>query len=304
MTCDEEGCGQPALARGLCGKHDKRWQRAGKPEGREGGAPQPLVVCAAAGCDSPVYAKEHCSRHYRQLLRAGEVLPDRAPRTCAVEGCGRRAVTRGWCHGHYVRWSRSGDVRADVPLTRPQDDSCRHEGCARGARSNGYCRSHDRRLQLYGDPEAGRPARVVTGDGSLSHGYFKVPVPEQDRWLVHGAKAALEHRYVMARALGRPLRTDESVHHRNGDRTDNRPENLELWTRFQPNGARVEDKLAWALELIRRYDPWTSEALGLDLDPETGRPRDAESLVSSAEDTRLSNREDVPPSGFEPPLPP
>ena len=213
-----------------------------------------MTSCTAAACDRSAYARGYCERHYRQVLRAGDVRPDPAPRACAVDDCDRRAVTRGWCHGHYVRWSRTGDVRRRAPA--PVDaDACVHPGCERGAHSGGYCRSHARRLRLYGDPEAGRPPRTVTGRGHLNNGYWEVTVPIDERHLTNGVEHVGEHRLVMARALGRPLRADEFVHHLNGDRLDNRLENLELWSTAQPKGQRVADKVAWAWSLIERYDP-------------------------------------------------
>ena len=249
-------------------------------------------MCEAGGCKRNTYARGLCARHYKQVRRHGAVQPDRAPAPCAVPSCGRSAVTRGWCHGHYLRWSRTGDVQVEAALVRPVQGPCSADGCERPRHSGGLCRTHVARVLSGGDPL--EPVRRRSpGAGSISHGYRKVIVPPEELHLTRGERNVLQHRLVMAQLLGRPLDPGEVVHHVNGDRLDNRPANLELWSVDQPAGQRVADKLAFALELLDRYAPEAGEAARAALPRERRNPADPVSGIFG-----------VPPSGFEPPLPP
>lgn len=64
----------------------------------------------------------------------------------------------------------------------------------------------------------------------------------------------------MGRMIGRDMLATETVHHMDGDRSNNDPSNLELWDRRQPPGQRVRDKIRWALELIKQYPELLSDA--------------------------------------------
>lgn len=227
------------------------------------------TLCCVAGCCRATYALGICEAHYRRRRRTGDVDADRPvgsipqPKPCLVDNCANTSTERGLCHGHYLRLIRTGDVLGQRPLSRRINGVCIVDACTNRATARGLCPTHRARKSQHGDVQADVPIKQVDGTGYVTrHGYRVIPVPREDRWLVHNNRTEFEHRYVMAKMLGRPLTREESVHHRNGQRLDNRPENLELWSRYQPKGQRVSDKLEFAIELLQQYLP---EALASQL---------------------------------------
>ncbi len=88
--------------------------------------------------------------------------------------------------------------------------------------------------------EAGETHPAWRGGVIFVEGYRHVRLPKGDPYFDMAWKSQYvpEHRLVMARSLGRSLTRSETVHHINGDKTDNRLENLQLRQGRHGKGAR------------------------------------------------------------------
>jgi len=218
--------------------------------------------CTVDGCDRPINARGLCQLHYDRYRRTGDAQSPAtrvfgvAPSKCAVLDCTTLAIAKTFCGKHYQRFARTGDPLGFLPRYvggKTNSDPrkiCIVEGCGKPRSCKGYCRNHYYRAYRHGDPlKQVRPRERKSGEGTFNNGYHFTSV------IRNGVQRHVgTHRLVVEQKLGRPLRQNENVHHINGDRSDNRPENLELWVRTQPCGQRPADLVSWAREIIATYE--------------------------------------------------
>lgn len=223
--CGFEGCDKPLLAKGYCSAHYRQW--------RKGQPPRPLRPFY--GKTGPYGPAGPCRFNDLSQVRTGEWEPFRAAR-----------ATGGWCAGHAAQWYEKRPLK---PLRRRRT-GCDFPNCSNPHHCRGYCAAHYQQLR-----QGKRLTPLNQKKGWYKrNGYVYVWEPGHPNADKRGYVA--EHANVMAVVLGRPLLRGEEVHHRNGKRHDNRPENLELWARGQqPPGARVNDLVEEALRVLRLYAP-------------------------------------------------
>lgn len=201
------------------------------------------------------YCGTKCKNRGMHILRKARG-PIEVTTTCTLDGCEEPSKWNGsYCGMHYGRIKLHGapGVPERVRGGRYGVITCEVEGCERKYAARGLCTLHYGRLRLDGDPGQAELKRKPVSKDTVwrwtdpDKGYVYLTFPGERLTKV------LEHRHVMELHLGRPLWPDETVHHKNGNRADNRLTNLELWSSLQPAGQRVEDKLEYAREIIARY---------------------------------------------------
>ena len=197
-------------------------------------------VCSSCA-EGEAFSRGICSSCYSKLRASGSVP---GQRRCGEEGCGNGVKARGLCNTHYSR------LRTTVGL--PGKPECAFPGCEKVSYTKGLCSGHRAQVLRGKSPAPLQVKSPGTWRKWVTNGQGYVT---RTRWNPETGKQEHEqqHRLVVEQRIGRKLQKGENVHHLNGDRSDNRSENLELWEVSQMAGQRVSDKIREAHRVLGRY---------------------------------------------------
>lgn len=151
---------------------------------------------------------------------------------CSVLDCNRKMHAKNLCSYHYHKEQIIKNNKV-----------CSVIGCSSIVSTKELCNKHYLRMLRNGHTD------LLIGEQGT--GYI---TPQGYKRICKNGVYIEEHRYVMEQHLCRPLREKENVHHINGNKLDNRIDNLELWITSQPKGQRVCDLVEWAKQILALYN--------------------------------------------------
>jgi HNH endonuclease len=114
---------------------------------------------------------------------------------------------------------------------RNKNTKCLIPDCDGDYRSKGYCKKHYSRFMRYGDPNI------------LKHQPNGSPHIKRYRKKRIGEKTVSLHRWVVEQHIKRKLLPTEIIHHKNGNKLDNRIENLQIMKDQKEHEEAVHKKL-------------------------------------------------------------
>lgn len=272
--CSVEGCERKFYGKGLCSTHYMSARRNNTPGQRD------QANCGVEACEKFVYGLGYCYKHWRRFKSTGNPvgLKNREIGTGTINAAGYKLVflpghpcadKRGLTMEHRVVMSeilgrpmlkheQAHHLDGDKLNNDPSNLELWVRQQPHGQRVEDLVARAKRVLELYqGTVLPNRPVlnlKTPTLDLSLpgkitKNGYKMVRSNDG----CNSSGYIMEHRLVMQQMMGRILKKEENVHHKDGNKLNNQADNLELWARSQPSGQRAEDLVSWASQVITSY---------------------------------------------------